>query len=205
MKKALFLLAICMLLLLSGTANAQSSVKKVTNTQSNARTVSSPSIIGTWSADVKSFAETEGLIAKNATFLLTFNTNKSLSMTIDILYEVKEDDMTIELGFKDSANGVYTKNGNDLSFNINKQTANANIYKFNINLTPEMEASMKEMGMTKAQLTKTFKDSMIFDEFIDELKDVFDMFSGATTIQSLTAKQLVLMDGDGTKFTFIRK
>ncbi len=184
MKKTLFLLfAICMLPLFSGTVNAQS-------------------LIGTWVADGKAFLDDDDVDAKKAEMLLTFIGNNKLSITFDYLMAMNEDGLSGEIGVKGSVTGTYTKKGNELNINCNKQSAKIDIYKVDINLTPEVEAALAAAGMTKAQLIKTVRDSMNPNEFASSI----DGIDGRLIITSLTAKQLVLTDTeDGTKITFYRK
>ena len=185
MKKTFFLLlAVCMMPLFCGTVNAQS-------------------LIGTWATDGKALLDDEDDVeAKKAEMLLTFNGKNSLTVTFDYLMAMNEDGMSGEIGVKGSVVGTYKKSGNELNINCNKQSAKLDIYKVDINLTPEMEAALKVAGMTKQQLIKTVKDSMNPDEFASSIESI----NGKLIINSLTAKQLVLTDSeDGTKLTFYRK
>ncbi len=184
MKKTIFLLlAICMMPLFCGTVNAQS-------------------LIGTWAADGKAFLDDDDVEAKKAEMLFTFNGNNTLTVTFDYLMAMNEDGMSGEIGVKGSVVGTYKKSGNELNINCNKQSAKLDIYKVDINLTPEIEAALKVAGMTKQQIIKTVKDSINPNEYASSIESI----NGKMIINSLTAKQLVLTDSeDGTKLTFYRK
>lgn len=183
MKKTLFLLfAICMMPLFGSTINAQS-------------------IIGTWVTDGKAFLDDDDDSAKKAEMLLTFNGNKTLTIAFDFLMAMSEDGISGEIGVKVYVSGVYNINGKELTVNTNKQSAKINLYKTDINLTPEFETALIAAGMTKAQLVKMVKDSINPEEF----KSSVDSIDGKMTITTLSAKQLVLTDEEGTTLTFYRK
>lgn len=183
MKKTLFLLAICLMPLFDGTVNAQS-------------------IIGTWVTDGKAFLDDDDEVnAKKADMLLTFNGNKTVTVTFDYLMAMSEDGISGEIGVKGSVSGSYQITGKEITVNCNKQSAKINLYKVDIKLTPEMESAMAAAGMTKAQFEKMVKESINPDQF----KSSFDDIDGKMTITTLTATQLALTDEDGTTMSFRRK
>lgn len=181
MKRILSLLiSICMVSLFALSAHAQS-------------------IVGTWVTDGTCLLDgEEAAEAKKAELYLTFKANGTTAMAFDVLMEVDEDGVHMTLGMKVNVPGTYKKTGNNIKMNMNAKQTNVNFYKFDINLTQEMEQALAAMGMTKQQLKTAFQQQF-------PAQDISNLLSGDLNIIKLTNTTLEVIEDDGVTLTFTRK
>lgn len=199
MKKILFtLIALCVMT--SGFAQGKvQPTRKNTTIQKAA--ANSPSLIGSWVTDFRSFVDNDGSVDfRKADLVLTFNpTGANINMDAEIAVETEGE--TLLIGLNVAGKGTYKKNGNMLTINFSSSKPVLTVTK--VKMSQRMEEMLKMAGMS----TNSIKQMML-DELKND-KDVTEMFSelnGDLRIEKHTSTQLVLTEpDDGTTLSFTRR
>lgn len=174
MKRILLLILLCLAGLCSLTAHAQS-------------------IIGSWTTDGR---ELLGLADdgtfKKAYLIFTFNQNGTATMAWDMAMVVNEEGMMMDMGINVAMSGTYTKRGQEVMVDFDKEKTTVDFYKFDIKLGPVMERALADAGMTKADIVEMVKSQMD----VKQMTSGIECVDGTLYIRTLTATQLVLCDGE---------
>lgn len=172
MKKILLLLTLCIVSLFSMTTQAQS-------------------IIGSWTTDARELIGVDNDMCKKADCIFTFNQNGTAAMTWDLtMFMNEEEGMSMDMGIKVAMSGTYTKKGQEVTLDLDKDKTTVDLYKLELNLAPEMESALAAVGMTKAQMVEMIKNQIDPKEMMSDVEDL----NGTFYIRTLTATQLVLGD-----------
>ena len=198
MKKVLCMIALCMMCITTTTAS-QDQATPALIAQTNE---SSPSIIGTWVCNGKDMIEDKEVrqMFQKIDFTFTF-TAKELTMVFVMDGNIQQNAISMDMGMKVTAKGTYQKSGNKLSTSFTKTKPSIDLYKFKLNVKPEMKEALESMGMGEEAMRKMINDEMKNNDFSDSFKDA----EGELTIEELTANKLVIIGEDGKKMVFHRK
>lgn len=161
----------------------------------------SASIEGTWITDAHEIMRMDKKKAETAEMSLTFDADGNVKMLFDVVVNQKAKGMNMIIGMKYDLNGKYEKTNEKVKLDIDAKSQVFDFYKFELDLSPELEAAIKAEGMTKEQLKADIKEKLAKNPFKPSINGI----NGEFDITEMTDTSLVLAGNKDKSFTFKRK
>lgn len=185
MKKITMMIIVMMAMMMPAVANAQK-------------------LAGNWVCNDKSIfvdgEDDDDSKLQKAEVVLSFQNDGTMQMSFGCELGQQENGVNIDLGLKATIPGKYAKNGNQLSFALNKEDCVAEVTKLDIAVSPEIEEQLAAAGMSKESVIEMIKNSVNAEQFTKEFGNSFMH----TFTYSFIDRNLVLTDDDSS-ITFVRR